>query len=165
MKRLFTVLVCWAISLQAPAQENFDQCSDTPAISVCLPLKSLSLNSGFGYRIHPVTGKYTFHAGVDLSAHQDTVYAVLPGVVKAGYNVFLGIYIKIGNGDLQTIYGHLSRIFTITGNLVKAGTPIAVTGNTGRTTGEHLHFAIKYKQEYLNPLLFLSALIKQCRGP
>ena len=123
---------------------------------VCLPLKQINLTSSFGYRIHPITGKYAFHAGIDLRANHDTVYAVLPGHVSAtGYNPFLGVYIRLDHGDFQSLYGHLSQIFVIPGDTVSSGFPLGVSGATGRVTGEHLHFAIEYHNKYINPLKFL----------
>lgn len=121
----------------------------------CLPLKHISLTSGYGCRLHPVTGKYAFHAGVDLRAHADTVYAIASGLVEAGYQPLLGNYIRIRSGCLETVYGHLSQIFFLTGDSVSACEPLALSGATGRVTGEHLHFAVAISGRYINPLPFL----------
>jgi len=129
------------------------------SIPVCLPLKKLSVTSSFGYRIHPITGKYTFHSGIDLKANFDTVYAILPGIVKAGYDNLLGIYIIIEYGDLKLIYGHLSQLFIMPGDVVESGVPIARSGATGRVTGPHLHFGVRYRQQCLNPLKFLHQIL------
>lgn len=121
-----------------------------------LPLKHLHLNSPYGYRMHPLTGKYAFHSGVDLQASHDTVYAVLDGfVAAAGYHRLLGIYIRLDHGEFQSCYGHLSQLLVLPGDTVKAGDPIAITGATGRVTGEHLHFSITFKKHSINPLYFL----------
>lgn len=130
---------------------------------VCLPLKHLKINSDFGYRIHPVTGKYAMHAGVDLKARHDTVYAILNGVVKStGYNDFLGINIRLVHCDFESVYGHLSQVFIREQDSVTAGEAIGITGATGRVTGEHLHFSICYRHKYINPIKFLyELLIKQ----
>ena len=126
----------------------------------CLPLKHIALNSPFGYRIHPVTGEFTFHSGVDLHARHDTVFAVLAGrIAVVTVNNYLGVFIRIRHSEFQSIYGHLSQVFVIPGDTVNAGTPIAITGATGRVTGEHLHFSIKYKQRFIDPLAFLNALL------
>src|ERR1700722_12294274 len=110
-----------------------------------LPLRHLSVTSPFGYRIHPVTGKYTLHAGIDFRARGDTVYAVLPGVVEAeGFDPYLGIFIRLRNGDFQTIYGHLSQLFVFKGDTVTSETQLGITGSTGRVTGEHLHFEVRF---------------------
>jgi murein DD-endopeptidase MepM/ murein hydrolase activator NlpD len=129
---------------------------------VCLPLRHLKMTSGYGYRIHPITGEYKFHSGVDLRARNDTVYAVLPGVVSAtGYDNLLGIYEKLDHGDFQTTYGHLSEIFVSPGDSVSAATAIGITGSTGRVTGEHLHFSIQYRHSYIDPLAFFYAIFKK----
>jgi len=127
---------------------------------VCLPLKNLQLTSSYGNRIHPVTGKYAFHSGVDLRAKQDTVYAIMDGTVSAvNYNDLLGIYIRLDHGRFQSVYGHLSQVFVTTGESLQAGEPIGITGATGRVTGEHLHFSIRCRQQYINPLEFLYQLL------
>ena len=128
--------------------------------TACLPLKHICLTSPYGYRIHPITGKYSYHAGIDLRARSDTVFAVLPGTVeRTAYDPFHGLYIKLAHGDFATIYGHLSQIFVFQEDSVKAGTAIGLSGSSGRTTGEHLHFAVQYHGRYINPLKFLNLII------
>lgn len=126
-----------------------------------LPLNSVTLTSSFGYRTHPVTRKRnSFHSGVDLVAKRDTVYSILHGIVKrSGYNELLGNYVEIKHGDYYSIYGHLSTRFVATNEIVKAGLPLGVSGSTGRVTGEHLHFTIKHKGEFINPIPFLARII------
>jgi len=124
-----------------------------------LPLKHMYLTSPYGYRIHPVTGQYRFHQGIDLRANHDTVFAIASGTAQIGYNNLLGIYIKISDGNLTCTYGHLSQLFISAGPVI-CGLPIAITGTTGRVTGEHLHLSISYKTQSLNPLYFLFKSIK-----
>jgi murein DD-endopeptidase MepM/ murein hydrolase activator NlpD len=129
---------------------------------VCLPLKHLKINSDFGYRIHPITGKYAMHAGVDFKARHDTVYAILDGVVEStGYNGGLGINIWLAHGQVESVYGHLSSILVADQDSVTAGEPIGITGSTGFSTGEHLHFSICYRHQYINPIKFLYELLKK----
>ena len=130
---------------------------------VCLPLKHLHINSDFGYRIHPITGKYAIHEGVDFKARHDTVYAIMDGLVKStGYNKGLGINIWLAHGEIESVYGHLSRILVANRDSVSVGEPIGITGATGFVTGEHLHFSIRYRHKYINPIKFLyELLIKQ----
>jgi murein DD-endopeptidase MepM/ murein hydrolase activator NlpD len=129
---------------------------------VCLPLKSLRTTSPFGYRIHPVTGKYAFHAGVDLKAKHDTVFAIMDGMVKTmGYNKLLGIYVCLDHGCCQSLYGHLSQLLVNQADSVQAGDPIAITGATGRVTGEHLHFSISCGGHPIDPLKFLYQILNQ----
>jgi murein DD-endopeptidase MepM/ murein hydrolase activator NlpD len=124
---------------------------------VCLPLKHLYLTSAFGYRVNPMSHKYRLHSGTDFRAHSDTVYTIISGAANAGYDTNLGIYIRVVNNDLQVIYGHLSRVLKL--DSVKAGEPVAITGATGRVTGEHLHLAIKYRGQAIDPLKFLYELM------
>lgn len=126
----------------------------------CLPLKQLTLTSPFGYRIHPVTGLHQFHNGIDLRAGRDTVYAVFDGEATVKYDELLGLSVSIRNNELTCIYGHLSALLSTDGE-VSAGQPIAITGATGRVTGEHLHFSVRYKNQYIDPLQFLNALFNQ----
>jgi murein DD-endopeptidase MepM/ murein hydrolase activator NlpD len=129
-------------------------------VAFCLPLRHLTLTSGFGCRVHPVTGKYSFHAGIDLRARSDTVFAVLAGTVSAvGYDPLLGDYIRLDHADFQSSYGHLSQIFVLCGDSVSAGSAIGVTGSSGRVTGEHLHFSVRYHDVPIDPLQFLFAII------
>ncbi|GAA4339643.1 hypothetical protein GCM10023149_50470 [Mucilaginibacter gynuensis] len=75
----------------------------------CLPLKYLHLNSAFGHRVHPLTGKYACHLGIDLKARSDTVFSILDGRIAAiGYNPQLGIFIKMAHGPVTITYGHLN---------------------------------------------------------
>jgi murein DD-endopeptidase MepM/ murein hydrolase activator NlpD len=125
-------------------------------IIACLPLRSLKINSSFGYRVHPVTGKYTFHAGVDLRARGDTVFAVLPGrVIAMGFHPLLGVFVKLDHGDLTSCYGHLSQVFVLAGDSVRAGSPVGITGASGRVTGEHLHFSVSFHGRAIDPIQFL----------
>ena len=129
-------------------------------LSPSLPLSSLQLTSPYGYRTHPVTGEARkFHSGIDLKARADTVFSILPGtVIASGKSKFLGNYVEIKHGDYTSIYGHLSTRFVKTDQTVSAGYPLGITGKTGRVTGEHLHFTVKYKKSYINPLIFLSTI-------
>jgi len=125
----------------------------------CLPLRHLELTSGYGYRVHPVTGRFCFHSGIDLRARHDTVFAVLPGrVVFTGYDAITGVHLRLTSDDFELLYGHLSRVFVLAGDSVEAGSPLGVTGISGRVTGEHLHFSVSYRQKPMNPLLFLKRL-------
>lgn len=137
--------------------------SDSAYLNFSLPLKHLHQTSGFGLRIHPITGKFQFHQGVDLAARHDTVYSVLTGFVsRIGYNAYIGNYIIITHpGELQSIYGHLSQIAVLSDEQVTAGQPIGITGTTGRVTGEHLHFSIKYQGREISPLAFLGGLFSR----
>jgi murein DD-endopeptidase MepM/ murein hydrolase activator NlpD len=126
----------------------------------CLPLRQLSLTSGYGYRIHPISGLLRFHVGIDLRSRQDTVFAVMPGRIDfVSYDPVTGVHIRLCSGDFTLLYGHLSQVFVLTGDSVEACSPLGVTGNSGRVTGEHLHFSVTYRQAPVNPLHFLRGLM------
>lgn len=125
-----------------------------------LPLDDILLTSRFGFRVHPVIGGIKFHNGIDLSAHNANVYSVLHGtVVISGYDDVIGNYIVISHGLYETTYGHLSVRYVKVGDLVKAGSIVGITGRTGRVTGEHLHFIVKYQGQSINPLPFLQEIL------
>ncbi|WPU99111.1 M23 family metallopeptidase [Mucilaginibacter sp. cycad4] len=123
---------------------------------ICLPLRHFIINSPYGFRMHPISGIYAMHYGLDLKARKDTVFAILDGrVISEGNNKRLGINIHLSHGAVESIYGHLSRLLVGLQDSVYAGQPIAITGSSGCVTGEHLHFSIRSGQRYINPLKFL----------
>lgn len=135
-----------------------------PSLSkIVMPLKSnLSITSGYGSRIHPIFGMRKMHNGIDLKADHEDVYAVLDGIVtESGWDSKGGgNYIKIKHFDrFETAYLHLSQLYYRTGEKVRAGFIIGKSGNTGNSTGPHLHFAVKEYSRSINPAHFLNDLI------
>ncbi len=114
----------------------------------------LVVTSKYGYRPHPVTRRYQNHEGIDFRAATGTrVYASQAGRVifagrRGGYGKLVGIEHE---GDFTTWYGHLSRIRVSSGQTVPKGKVIGLSGNTGISTGPHLHFEIRYKGRSENP--------------
>lgn len=128
---------------------------------VFMPLKRMLITSNYGNRFHPVDRVNKFHAGIDLRANSDYVYAVLDGIVsEAGYSGGAGNYIKIRHKDFETVYMHLTRSFYSERDIIYAGDIIALSGNTGKSTAPHLHFAVKENGRYINPIQFLNDLIQ-----
>ena len=129
-----------------------------------MPLKEeLSVSSPFGTRIHPIFGNVKMHNGVDLEAKYVLVYSVLDGIVtEAGWDENGGgNYIKVLHSNrFETSYLHLSEIYYKVGEKVKAGYIITKSGNSGNSTGAHLHFAVKEFGRYINPIQFLNDLKK-----
>ena len=118
------------------------------------------MTSHFGPRIHPITGLKHLHSGTDLAARYEPVHAILSGRVNAaGENEILGKYVKIDHGGVQSIYGHLSSVLVSKGEHVNSGKLIAISGNSGRSTGPHLHLSIKISQKFFNPLAVIKALL------
>ena len=116
-----------------------------------MPIKGNYVTSHYGYR--PQFGRT--HKGVDLrSAIGDTVYSAFSGRVRltrferGGYGFY--VIVRHENG-LETVYGHLSRFLVKPDQYVKAGQPIALSGNTGRSTGPHLHFETRFMGYAINP--------------
>lgn len=124
---------------------------------VCLPdLVPVDgrLTSGFGYRIHPITGLRSFHYGIDISANQGTpVKAAGSGVVIfSGWSGGFGKVVIISHGyGYETVYAHNNKIYAKVGDLVTKGDIISEVGTTGRSTGSHLHFEIHISDEPVNP--------------
>lgn len=128
---------------------------------VYMPLEKMKITSNFGHRFHPIDKMEKFHAGVDLRANSDYVFAVLDGIISdAGYSSGAGNYIKVQHGDFETIYLHLQKTFFSLGDFVYAGDIIAVSGNSGKSTAPHLHFSVKERGKYIDPIHFLNDLIK-----
>ena len=118
----------------------------------CAPLETLVVSSGYGYRKDPFTGKRKFHAGTDYVTHSENVYAMMPGRIrKIGYDKRLGNFITLDHGDIRVTYAHLHTVVGRKGDNIFAGQSIGISGNTGRSTGEHLHVSMRYKKEVVDP--------------
>ena len=131
---------------------------------IVMPLnREISITSPYGTRMHPIFGASKFHNGIDLAANYENVYSVLDGVVtETGWdNKGGGNYIKIKHFDrFETAYLHLSEIYYRVGEFVNTGFIIAKSGNSGNSTGPHLHFSVKEFGQNINPTHFLNDLIK-----
>ena len=116
--------------------------------------RSSRISSNFGYRKDPFTGRRAFHPGLDLApGYGASVYAAMSGrVTFAGYMGGYGKLVVIRhNGGYTTRYGHMSRILVRKGSYVSQGKQIGKVGNTGRSTGAHLHFEIRKNGKPQNP--------------
>jgi murein DD-endopeptidase MepM/ murein hydrolase activator NlpD len=121
------------------------------------PLRSLRYNSLFGLRHHPIENKTKLHAGVDLKARYEPVYSIADGVVKTvGYGKAEGNYIILSHDGIESVYCHLSVVICREGQNIKGGSCIAISGNTGSSTGPHLHFGIKFHGVPVDPVIYLS---------
>lgn len=125
------------------------------------PLKYLEITSPYGMRFHPIKKRWLLHSGVDFRAYKDTVLSVLDGIIhSSGYNKALGYFIKVQSGNYILTYAHLSQYFYLYKMKVDAGQALGITGNTGLSTGEHLHFAVYHNGNPIEPLGFLKTLIQ-----
>ncbi|NMR35310.1 M23 family metallopeptidase [Chryseobacterium aquaticum] len=144
--------------------KKFDFIDEEESISkISMPLNNrMMVTSPFGRRVHPIFGATKMHNGADFKANYENVYAVLDGVVIAsGWDSGGGgNYIKIKHSDsFITSYLHLSETYYKAGEFVKAGFIVAKSGNTGNSTGAHLHFSVTENGKYINPIRFLNDLI------
>ena len=129
------------------------------AIPTVLPVEAGYYSSNFGYRIDPFTGKNSTHTGVDFVAPPGTpVYAAAGGVISAAeFHSEYGNMVDVDHDNgLTTRYGHLSKFKTKLGDVVLKGQLLGEVGNTGRTTGPHLHFEVREKGIPINPNRFLT---------
>jgi len=119
--------------------------------------------SSFGWRIDPITGQQALHEGIDFIADVGTpVFAAAGGVVVfAEYHNQYGQMVEIDHGnDFITRSAHASRLLVKVGEVVRRGRKVAEVGSTGRSTGPHLHFEVRYKGVAQNPSRFLQASIR-----
>ena len=115
------------------------------------------VSSYYGYRINPVTGQEQFHRGVDIAVPTGTtVLAAMDGTVTtATYDASYGNYVVIEDSNgYCTKYAHMDTLSVSAGQTVTHGTTIGTTGNTGSSTGSHLHIECLYNGEYYNPLFY-----------
>lgn len=115
-------------------------------------------SSNFGWRSDPFTGQSAVHEGIDFIAEPGTpIYAAAAGIVsRVEYHAQYGNLVDIDHGDeVVTRYAHASKVLVKEGEFVKRGSHIAAVGNTGRSTGPHLHFEVRIKGIAHNPTRFL----------
>lgn len=141
-------------NLLSALEKKVNILASTPSIS---PAKGW-VTSEFGYREHPLTGRRSFHEGLDIAARKGTpVYAPADGVItfssKKGY---LGNLIEISHGyGMKTRYGHLNKMLKKRGERVKRGEKIALIGNSGRSTGPHVHYEVHVNGMPVNPSKYI----------
>lgn len=116
------------------------------------------ITSKFGYRTSPFTGQKEFHSGLDISnRHGEEIVATADGKVShAGRKMLLGNLVVIDHGHGRiTRYGHLDKVLVKRGETVKRGEPIGLLGNTGRSTGPHVHYEVKINGTPVNPAKYI----------
>ena len=117
------------------------------------------ITSPYGYRVHPITGNYSLHNGVDLAIYAGApIYATKSGYVStATYNYVYGYYVTINHMDgYSSLYGHMTNYTVSEGEYVTRGQVIGYVGSTGWSTGPHLHFTIYYNGNTVNPMDYVS---------
>jgi len=138
----------------------FEQAVKKKFTPTMMPVAASYNASSFGRRIDPFTGQWAMHEGIDFLADQGSpVTAAANGIVQfAGFHPQYGYMIDLDHGnDLVTRYAHLSKLFVKEGEVVQRSKRIALSGNTGRSTGPHLHFEVRFRGVAQNPARFVSA--------
>lgn len=125
------------------------------ALPARMPLADYSISSEFGVRPNPFNGKPSLHGGVDLKpqGRDETVRAVKSGTVSfAGYQERFGNMVVVRHDrGVETVYAHMSRLFTSEGSVIKEGDALGLVGNTGHSTGKHLHFEVLVGSYQVDP--------------
>jgi murein DD-endopeptidase MepM/ murein hydrolase activator NlpD len=119
-----------------------------------------AVTSDFGQRIHPIDGTPDFHTGIDLRAPEGAaIHAAMSGVVKsAGPRGGYGNAVEIDHGGgVSTLYAHASSLSVKPGDVVTAGESLGEVGQTGKTTGPHLHFEVRAQGKAIDPKKALNA--------
>lgn len=130
----------------------------TVSIPSLKPVRDYRLTSNFGYRSDPFRGSRRRHNGLDMAGPVGTpIYATADGIVgRAQWVGGYGKYIEINHGnEIQTRYGHMSRLNVSANQRVKAGDLIGYMGSTGRSTGSHLHYEVRIAGEPVDPRPFM----------
>ena len=120
-----------------------------------------NINSGFGYRDHPVNGKYLFHGGVDIGGQiGDPIRAFSAGTVEyVGEDKSYGLYLQLDHGNgVKSFYAHCNSICVKKGQQVAVGETIGAVGKSGTATGPHLHLEIKYQKLHLDPSYYIDTV-------
>jgi murein DD-endopeptidase MepM/ murein hydrolase activator NlpD len=119
------------------------------------------LSSGFGNRASPFTGKREFHNGIDISTRSGaSIIAPADGIVSCvRFDNYSGRVIGISHGfGFETVYAHLKKVLVKKGQPVKRGEVVALVGNSGRSTGPHLHYEVHLNKVPVNPLRYVPTL-------
>ncbi|MDL2290277.1 M23 family metallopeptidase [Paludibacteraceae bacterium OttesenSCG-928-F17] len=135
-------------------KENETRLAHIPAIQPVLNKDLRRVASGYGWRVDPVYGTRRHHNGMDFSAPIGTdVFATGNGqIVNAGWQQGFGNTVEIDHGfGYLTVYAHLSKVNVRKGQKVSRGDVIGLVGNTGKSTGPHLHYEVHYKGKIMNP--------------
>jgi hypothetical protein len=136
-------------------EEEADRRDRTPSIR---PLRGGFLSSRFGRRMDPFTGRITRHKGIDYFARTGSpVMTTADGVVTmAKKNGSMGLTVEVNHGNgFKTRYAHLSKIYVRRGQRLKRGEALGAVGNTGRSTGPHLHYEVIFRKQHRDPLHYI----------
>lgn len=142
-------------SMAMPAMDGLDPAGDIPSIYPTFG----RISDAWGSRIHPITHNLEFHEGIDISNQTGTpIYATAAGVIeKTEYTSGYGKHLIIDHGNgYKSLYAHLYNFKVTEGDAVSKGQIIGLMGDTGYSTGPHLHYEVHFRQGKLNPANFLN---------
>ncbi len=125
-----------------------------------MPVKGY-ISSGFGGRVHPISGKYKGHQGVDIPGKTGTkIKAVAGGVVVASKRISgYGNMVEVKHADgYSTLYAHNKRNIVKKGDIIEKGQSVALLGSTGRSTGPHVHFEVRKHGKAVNPMRYINTV-------
>lgn len=138
--------------------DDYTTPSDNLSTGFIRPVSSNTITSNYGPRIHPITGEYKVHTGVDFAASAgDQFFASKDGVVTtASYHPAYGNMVIIDHGGgISTLYAHASELKVSVGQHVKQGQVISLVGSTGYSTGPHAHFEVRVNGQHVNPMNYI----------
>lgn len=147
-------------NLFAAWQSNDDAPTGLVSIPAGVPVEDMVVTSNFGYRSDPFKGRRRQHKGIDIAGPIGTpIYATADGIVgRAQWLGGYGRYVEIEHGgEIQTRYGHMSRLNVEPNQRVSRGDLIGFMGSTGRSTGSHLHYEVRISGEAVNPAPFMES--------
>ena len=145
----------------------FEQAVKKRLLPTMMPVRAPYNASTFGRRVDPFTGEWAMHEGVDFVAEVGSPIVAAAGgvVVFSGHHPQYGYMVDVDHGnDLITRYAHSSKLFVKEGDVVQRGHKIAEVGSTGRSTGPHLHFEVRYRGAAQNPTKFLMSNTQSARA-
>lgn len=141
-------------------QSRDAQATGLVSIPSRVPVDDIVVTSSYGYRSDPFKGRRKRHNGIDIAGPIGTpIYATADGVVgRAQWLGGYGRYVEIEHGgNIQTRYGHMSRLNVAPNQRVRRGDLIGFMGSTGRSTGSHLHYEVRIEGEPVNPAPFMQS--------
>ena len=147
------------VPVYTPDGGNGGTGNEVDGLTWLVPCNYILFTSPFGWRIHPIHGDRRFHNGVDLAGNAGTpIIATRAGVVTVtSYDDVSGYYVTIDHQDgYESKYLHMTHYVVQPGQTVAAGQVVGYMGSTGSSTGNHLHFSIKYNGSHVNPALYIN---------
>ena len=162
----FSILLSVSVLAQPSLTDEEREYWTDRYLSVSYPLKKIEVSSPFGLRKDPFTGERSSHSGLDLRASYEDVMAMFDGrVERIGSDDRSGNFVILRHGEYTICYCHLSKILFNEGDTIFAGEVVSISGNTGRSTGPHLHITARRKGVVVDPnglLQYVRSVREEC---